>query len=383
MFASDGCQSGSSSTSHFRKHSVPVTSQSLAAVFTGNAGQIELQHLPTPRPGGVEILVRIESCTLCGSDLHSIEGRRKVPVPTIPGHEIVGRIEAFGPDAVRTDVTGCPLEVGTRVVWALVASCGDCFYCQRELPQKCLRSVKYGHEAFRNGYELLGGLAEHCLLMPGTAIVKVPDDLSLNIISPSSCATATIVAALESAGTIRNRTLCITGAGLLGLTASAMARSQGAAAVVVCDLHAERRARARQFGATQWVAPEELSDVLNEVTGSHGVDVALEVSGAPAAFHSLWPHLRLGGTLILVGAVFPSEPIPLAMEQIVRRNLTIHGIHNYGPRHLSQAVEFLQAAQHTWPFEEIVSHWFSLQDVASAVREAMNPANIRVGVKPL
>ena len=358
-----------------------MTGQSLAAVFQGTAGQIELRHLPTPVPRGGEILVRVESCTLCGSDLHSFEGRRKVPVPTILGHEIVGRIEAFGPEANRTDAAGISLETGSRVVWGLVAACGECFYCQRDLTQKCLRSVKYGHEAFRTGYELLGGLAEHCLLMPGTAIVKVPESLSLNTISPSGCATATIAAALEPFDTLQNRTVCITGAGLLGLTASAMARSVGAAAVIVCDLHEERRTRAKQFGATHCVTPDALSSVLNDVTGGHGADVGLEVSGAPAAFHSLWPHLRMGGTLVLVGAVFPSEPIPLAMEQIVRRNLTIRGIHNYGARHLSRAVTFLQESQHIYPFETIVSQWFSLPDVAAALSEAMNPANIRVGVK--
>jgi alcohol dehydrogenase len=359
-----------------------MTGQSLAAVFHGTASQIELQHLPTPVPRGAEILVRVESCTLCGSDLHSYEGRRKVPVPTILGHEIVGRIEAFGPDAVRSDAAGCSLEIGSRVVWGLVAACGECFYCQRDLSQKCLRSVKYGHESFRSGYELLGGLAEHCLLMPGTAIVRLPEDLSLNTISPSGCATATIAAALEPIDTLKDRTICITGAGLLGLTASAMACSRGASAVIVCDLHEERRARAKVFGATHCVTPDELPAVLKEVTGGHGADVGLEVSGAPAAFHTLWPQLRLGGSLILVGAVFPSEPISLAMEQIVRRNLTIRGIHNYGPRHLSQAVEFLQEIQQVYPFDSIVSQWFSLQNVAAALSEAMNPANIRVGVKP-
>ena len=359
-----------------------MTGQSLAAVFHGNAGEIELQSVPTPTPRGGEVLVGVESCTLCGSDLHSFEGRRKVPVPTILGHEIVGRIEAFGPDAVRADAASRRLELGSRVVWGLVASCGECFYCQRDLRQKCLRSVKYGHEAFRPGYELLGGLAEHCLLMPGTAIVQVPDEMSLNVISPCGCATATIAAALESIDTMQDRTICITGAGLLGLTASAMARSRGAAAVIVCDLHEERRARAKQFGATHCVTPDELSSVLKDETGGHGADVALEVSGAPAAFHTLWPHLRLGGTLVLVGAVFPSEPIRLAMDEVVRRNLTIRGIHNYAPRHLAQAVDFLQQAQNTSPFETIVSQWFSLPDVASALSAAMNPANIRVGVKP-
>ena len=77
--------------------------------------------------------------------------------------------------------------------------------------------MKYGHEAFRSGYELLGGLAEHCLLVPGTTIVRVPDELSLKTVSPASCATATIAAALEAAGTLQDRVICITGAGLLGL----------------------------------------------------------------------------------------------------------------------------------------------------------------------
>jgi alcohol dehydrogenase len=359
-----------------------MTSTSLAAVFSGDAGRIELRQISTPVPHRGEILVRVESCTLCGSDLHSFEGRRKVPVPTILGHEIVGRIEAFGSDATQSDAAGKPLAVGSRVVWGIVAACGNCFYCQRDLPQKCVRSVKYGHESFRPGYELLGGLAEHCLLMPGTAIVRVPEELSLNTVSPASCATATIAAALEMVDTLQDRVICIAGAGLLGLTASAMSRHRGAAAVVVCDLHEQRRALAKEFGATHCVTPSELESVLNEVTGSHGVDVALELSGSPNAFHSLWPRLRLGGMLVLVGAVFPSEPVGLAMEQIVRRNLTIRGIHNYGPRHLSQAVEFLQQAQGMYPFEKIVSEWFSLSQIDEALTAAANPANVRIGVKP-
>jgi alcohol dehydrogenase len=161
-----------------------------------------------------------------------------------------------------------------------------------------------------------------------------------------------------------------------------MSHHRGAAAVVVCDLHEQRRTFAKDFGATHCVTPNEVDDVLKIVTGSRGVDVALELSGSPDAFHSLWPRLRLGGTLILVGAVFPSEPISLAMEQIVRRNLTIRGVHNYAPRHLSQAVEFLQQVQGMYPFEHIVSKWFCLSQIDEALAAAANPANARIGVKP-
>lgn len=354
--------------------------KSKAAVFEGVPSQLVLKEIPTPSPQGKEVLVRVEACTLCGSDLHSIEGRRRVPVPTVLGHEIVGRIEAFGPGAPRADVNGEVLAEGSRVVWSIVASCGKCFYCQRQLPQKCLKSVKYGHEAFRPGYELLGGLAEHCLLAEGTAILRVPDALDVETICPASCATATIVAAMESFETLRHQVVCITGAGLLGLTAAAIARSRDAEGIIVVDPSEFRRHQACSFGATHVVAPDELPSVVREVTHGHGVDLALEVSGAPDAFRSLWPQLRLGATMVLVGAVFPADPVPLALEQIVRRNLTIRGIHNYSPIHLSAAIQFLHATRN-FPFHKMVARWYPLNDVHEAVKDAQNPMNIRVGIR--
>ncbi len=173
---------------------------SLAAVFSGDVGSIELRRIRTPVPRDSEILVRVESCTLCASDIHSYKGQRRVAVPTVLGHEIVGRIESFGPTAPRLDEFGQELTEGARIVWGIVASCGECFCCRRDLPQKCLRAVKYGHQAFREGYELLGGLAEHCLVVPHTTIIRVPESMSLETVTPCSCATATIAAAIETAG---------------------------------------------------------------------------------------------------------------------------------------------------------------------------------------
>ncbi|MFM7038963.1 MAG: alcohol dehydrogenase catalytic domain-containing protein [Planctomycetaceae bacterium] len=103
-----------------------MSSVSLAAVYHGTPGVISLQSITTPRPRSAEILVEVEACTLCGSDLHSFEGRRAVPVPTVLGHEIVGRIADFGAEAVRTDLSGQLLSVGDRIVWAVVAACGRC-----------------------------------------------------------------------------------------------------------------------------------------------------------------------------------------------------------------------------------------------------------------
>jgi len=354
---------------------------SLAAVFDGRPHELELRSFPLPEPLRGETLVRILGCTLCGSDLHSFTGRRWVATPTILGHEIVGQIESCGDAPPPRDLAGHELHVGDRVTWSIVAHCGDCFYCLRGLPQKCTAGVKYGHEMLRPGRELLGGLAEHCLLVPGTSIVKLPADLPLAVACPANCATATIAAAIAAAGPMADRAVAVMGAGLLGLTACAMARVGGAAEVICVDTHAGRAQRALDFGATRAGSPPELAGMVQAATAGYGVDVVLELSGASAALEAALPALCLGGTLVLVGAVFPTPPVALVPEQIVRRNLTIRGVHNYAPRHLLSAVGFLAAEHARFPFAALVSDWHPLADARVAFAQALDPQRIRVGVR--
>lgn len=354
---------------------------SLAAIFHEPAQPLELRRVDVPTPVGGEVLVRVLGCTLCGSDLHTVSGRRTSPAPSVLGHEIVGEIVEIGPAAPTHDLAAAPLVVGDRVTWAIVASCGDCFYCNRALPQKCLRGVKYGHEKFAARRELTGGLAEFCLLAPGTAIVRLPEGLPLEVACPANCATATVAAALAAAGPIADRTVGILGAGMLGLTACAMAHLRGAAAVIAVEPSAARREQALRFGATHAIAPDELLATAAHVSGGQGLDVVLELSGASAAFTTAWPALCIGGTLVLVGAVFPGPAVSIFPEQIVRRNLTIRGVHNYAPKDLLAAVEFLTAAHGRFPLQELVGPWYPLKEVAAALQTALNPRHLRVGVR--
>lgn len=356
---------------------------STAAVFDGQAGHLRIETFPTPIPGRGEMVVRVLGCTLCGSDLHSFEGRRTVPVPTVLGHEIVGEIVSFGESANRSDLAGAALAIGDRITWAIVANCGQCGMCQRGLPQKCLHGTKYGHEAFRPGRELLGGLSDHCLLVEGTAAVKLPAELPLNVACPASCATATVAAAMEAAGDLSGRNVCLFGAGMLGLTACAMARAAGAKTVICVDPVAERRERAVPFGATHAVAPSVLTDSIHQMTDNGLIDVVIELSGKTAALELAWPLLRTGATIVLVGAVFPDTPISLLPEQIVRRHLTIRGIHNYAPRHLLSAVQFLAAHHQDAPFAELVSCWYPLSEIQDAFAASAHFGTIRVGVAPV
>lgn len=353
---------------------------SLAAIFEGEPGRLALRHVPTPEPRAGETLVRVVGCTLCGSDLHTFEGRRGTPTPTVLGHEIVGEIAALGEGAPRLDLLGRPLVEGTRITWAIVAACGRCAFCLRGLPQKCQHAVKYGHERTKPGQELRGGLAEHCLLAPGTAIVALPDGLPLEVACPSSCATATVAAAIEAAGPLSGRTVTVHGAGLLGLTAVAFGRSLGAAEVIAVDVRRDRLELATAFGASRVTTPAELKSTVDAATDSLGADVALELSGNPRGFEDAWRSLRIGGTLVAIGAVYPAPAVPLDVEQLVRRCLTLRGVHNYAPRHLVEAVTFLAENHDRLPLANLVGRWYELREAEQAFAAASDPNHIRIGV---
>jgi alcohol dehydrogenase len=105
------------------------------------------------------------------------------------------------------------------------------------------------------------------------------------------------------------------------------------------------------------------------------------MTGSPQAFEGLLPLTRMGGSLILVGSVFPARPVPVSIEQLVRRCLTLRGIHNYAPAHLQAALEFL-ASHPSLPFPDLVAGWEPLSALARALSEPMPPDKLRLGIRP-
>jgi alcohol dehydrogenase len=349
------------------------------AVFQAPNHPLELRRAVVPRPQAGELLVEIICCTLCGSDLHTYQGRRSSPRPTILGHEIVGRVLQLGDQYSGT------IERGERVTWSLCSSCGECFYCRQGIPQKCVQLFKYGHQALDQG-PLSGGLASHCILRPGTAVYRVPESLRDEEACPANCATATVMAALRAAGCVQGRHVLVFGAGMLGLTAAAAARVAGAVSVIVTDPDRRRVQLAEQFGATHAIHASDsvtpLANAIAEATGGHGADVVLEFSGATAAVRSGIAHCRIGGCLILVGSVFPTETIPLEPLRLVQRLLTLRGVHNYTPADLAAGLDFLAAQRHIYNFASLVEAEFSLEEADEAFRFAVTRRPIRVAVRP-
>jgi alcohol dehydrogenase len=355
-------------------------------VFDGKGTTLQLQQfeLPELKPG--ELLVKISMTTLCGSDLHTFLGHRNTPCPTILGHEIIGTVAAFPSDGQATNGSGQPLSIGDRVTWSVAAHCGVCFFCQHNLPQKCEHLFKYGHEEIQPHHALSGGLADYCHLAVGTTVYKIPDVLDDRVACPANCATATVVAAMRAAGNCQDEVVLIQGSGMLGLTAAALASSNKARAVIVCDLDDARLQQAKQFGATHTVKVDSnsqaIQETIAETTDGRGVDLVLEMSGSADAMETGINLLRTGGRYIWIGAVSPTRPVSLSAESVVRKMLRIQGVHNYTPADLADALAFLESYHQKFPFESLVSKSFGLEQANTAFAEATECGSLRIAVCP-
>lgn len=319
-----------------------------------------------PGAGPGEVLVAVDLATVCGSDVHTVSGRRSSPSPGVLGHEQVGRVAALGPGPAPAHVDGAPVRVGDRVVWSIAASCGRCHRCRRSLPQKCLDLRKFGHERLDPARLPTGGFATHALLPAGTSTVRVPAGVPDAVAAPACCATSTVAAVLDAAGGVGPGTrVLVTGAGMLGVTAAAMASSRGAE-VTVSDPHADRRERALRFGAS----------AATDTPDPDAYDVALELAGAPAAVGTCIDGLDVGGVAVLAGSVSPEPPVPIDPERVVRGLRTVVGVHNYAPVHLAEAVGFLAVHHDRFPFAALVGPAYPLDALEEAFRAAVAPGAV-------
>jgi alcohol dehydrogenase len=340
-------------------------------------------QLPDPQPG--EVIARIRCATICGSDLHTYTGRRASPAPGILGHEMVGEVVAIGAGGARTH-NGRALRPGDRITWCMVWNCGTCFYCTHKLPSKCERLMKFGQERLAPGRELTGGFAEHCLLPERTRIFHVPAAVPDLAACPANCATATVAAVARQAGELEAQCVVVIGAGMLGLTACAMAAAHGARQVIAIEPDVERAALAERFGAGVTLRGTEpaawLRKRVEECTEGRGAELVFEFSGSPEGAEAGWQLLRFGGQMILAGATFPARALQIPAEQIVRRMLRISGVYNYAPEDLASALEFLAASGRRFPFESLVGRVFPLSRAQQAIQYAEQARPPRVALVP-
>lgn len=364
-----------------------MTRTARAAVYEAPNMPFVIKEYPLRdvRPG--EILVRVTMSTICRSDIHSYEGKRSNPCPGILGHEIIGVIEQIG-EGVERDMRDDLLSVGERITWTEYFHDGACYYSNiLDMPQKASGVRKYGHDLVEIDPHFLGGFAEYCYVLPGTGVLKLPRELSDEEATPLNCGVATMVSVTEAASIEFGDTVIVQGLGLLGLYGCAMAKARGARLVVGLDTVDARLEVARRFGADRTFNVSGMNDVelvsaVRELSRPDGADVVIEVCGSAAVIPAGLQMLRVGGRYILGGLVSPGANVAFDANVLVKNCITVRGVHNYHPRHLIQALEFVTSNRASFPFKDIVDSKFGLDELGLAFKRAGERSVLRAAIVP-
>jgi L-iditol 2-dehydrogenase len=341
-----------------------------AAVITAHNQPLEIQQVPIPdlEPGA--LLVRIEASTLCGTDVHRWHGPLgdRDSLPMITGHEPCGVIEAT--NGARTDILGHPVKRGDRIVWSYV-SCGHCYWCAVALqPCVCPGRASWGHNRSDIPPYLMGSCAEYMYVPPPCQIIRVPDEVSSASAAASACAYRTVMHGFDRLGAVKSHeTVVVQGSGPLGIFATAVARDHGAKQVLTIGAPALRLEVAGRMGADEVLNLDEVSNVADRVewvkqhTDGRGADVVIQVANNQATAEGL-TMLRRGGRLVHIGMGGSGS---LAVERLPQE-MTFFTIASGEPRHWQQAIDFLASRKRTYPFEDMVSASYRLDQVNEAMQ---------------
>lgn len=309
-----------------------------AAVLPRAQAPVVVTSVDLRPPGPGEVLVRMEACGLCHSDLF-FTGLEKLHVsPLVLGHEGIGRIEALGPA-----VDGW--SVGDRAgLTFLATTCGRCEWCLTGRERFCPDQTNFG-------YTLQGALAEY-VVAPSAALVQVPAELPATLAAPLCCAGWTAFGAVREAALRPGQTVALFGLGGLGHLALAIARHQGLRIAAV-DPSQEKLEYARATGAEIALSFENSGQRLQKELG--GVDAAIVFTGVPDAVPQAARALKRNGALILVGV--STAPFELPLASTVTRGLSIRGSYLGTRQDLADVFALLQAGilrpqVHTHPLDE-------------------------------
>jgi len=345
-------------------------STTMQAVVKAHAAPgIELREVPVPTPGPGEVLVRVQSASVCGTDLHIFNwdpwAQGRIHPPLIPGHEFCGAVAAVG-RGVTT------VKEGDLVSAEMHVACGKCLQCRTGLAHICQHVRILGVDAD-------GAFAGYAII-PETNIWKlsptIPHDYA-SLLDPLGNAVHTVLA-----GDIAAKTVVVTGCGAIGLFSIAVAKACGAARVFAIEVNAHRRGVATEMGADLALDPavDNVEEQILETTGGTGVDVLLEMSGHPAAMRLGFALLRTGGRASLLG--IPSRPVELDFaKDIIFKGATVQGING---RKMFETWFQMEALLATGKLnlEPVITHRLKLSEFTQAMELLRTGEAIKVIMRP-
>lgn len=308
---------------------------------------IWMTDVPKPELGHNDVMIKIRKTAICGTDVHIYNwdewSQKTIPVPMVVGHEYIGEIVAIG-----QEVKG--FKIGDRVSGEGHITCGHCRNCRGGRTHLCRNTIGVG-------VNREGCFAEY-LVIPAFNAFKIPDNIPdeiAAIFDPFGNAVHTALS-FDLVG----EDVLVSGAGPIGIMAAAVCRHVGARHVVITDVNDYRLELAKKMGVSRAVnvSRENLKDVMTELEMKEGFDVALEVSGSPAAFQTMLDTMNHGGRIALLG--IPPASMATDWSQVIFKGLFIKGI--YGREMFETWYKMATLIQSGLDLSPIITHQFSIDE---------------------
>lgn len=354
-----------------RTSSVPK--DMLAAVYRG-VNDVRVETVPVPQIGKGELLVRINTCGICGTDLKKI-ATGSHSAPRIFGHEMSGTVAAVGAGVTQ-------FALGDRVMVFHHIPCGQCYYCRHKVYAQCLTYKKVGATA---GFDPSGGgFAEYIRVMDWIVrkgVVKIPPAVSFeqaSFIEPVN----TCLKGIKSLNLLPGETVLVMGAGPIGIILGALARRAGAS-VVASDLYPQRLTIARSFGISETIEAASVNVVVHvkSLTEGRGADAVIVAVGGNALIRPAMDAVRPGGRVMLFAQTQHSEaaidPAAVCMDE-----KTLLGSYSASVDIQDETVDFVFNGG--VDLEGLISHRFPLKDAVEAIKLAANPQpdSMKIVIQP-
>lgn len=345
-----------------------------AAVYRG-PNKVYIEEVPVPPIGPGEVLLQVEACGLCGTDLKKI-AHGNPPPPRIFGHEVGGRIAGVG-----AGVTGW--KPGDRALFFHHIPCRNCDLCRAKAYAQCAQYLKVGTTA---GFEPAGGgFAEYVRVMDWIAregLVRIPDGVSeeeATFVEPVN----TCLKGIEKAGITPGRSVLILGAGPVGLILLQLARLRGGR-VSMADPIAERLEVAKKLGATNTYAsfPRKRESTTDPRVREDDIDIALVATAAPQAIQTALDAVRPAGRVVLFAQTRVGEMAPVDVGQIGKLEKDLVGSYSASVDLQEEAARLVFTRQ--IQVKPLITHRFPLEKINEAIAVASNPSgqSLKVIVNP-
>lgn len=344
-------------------HSPTLPETMRAAVYRGKQNVV-IEEVPVPKIGAGELLIRVEACGVCHTDLKKIEYGLLEP-PRIFGHETAGVVAAVGENVTK-------YAVGDRVIGFHHIPCGKCFYCQRKLYAQCAVYKVVGITA---GFEAAGGgYAQYARVMPWIVergVEKIPDGVSLeqaSFVEPVN----TCLKGVAQSGVQRGDLALVLGQGPIGLIFTMLLKHRGIETVTT-DTMAARRKQSLRFGAAVALHPieEDLGAEARRRTEGRGADIVFVAASAPGIVEQAVRATRPGAKIVLFAQTSDKERIDVSGADICKEERVLMGAYSADVDLQAESARLVFSGE--IPVGELATHRYGLGEIMAGVEKATHP----------